>query len=135
MDTNAGTVAGARVRLGPLEVTTWVDQELAVARLDGELDVYSSRELAAALAAVQKAAQRPLLVLDLSGLTFADSSGLGVMIAALKRTKADGGAMALAATPPFFAKVLKVTGLDGILPSHADLETALTALDAARIAR
>ena len=100
-----------------------------MAELIGELDVYTSRQLAESLAAVQKTARRPVLVLVLDQLTFADSSGLGVMVGAVKRAKSQGGAVALTGTPEYFAKTLRITGIDKVLPSFSSFEEAWTWLD------
>jgi len=114
---------------GPLGVVTWLDRGRAMAELVGELDVYTSRQLAEALVDVQKSARRPVLVLVLEELTFADSSGLGVMVGALKRARADGGAVALVGTPSYFAKVLRITGIDKVLPTFDSFEDAWAWLD------
>lgn len=111
-------------------MVTWLDRGRAVAELVGELDVYTARELAAALTAIQKRAQRSVLVLVLTKLAFADSTGLGVMIAAVKRAKQDGGTVALVETPEYFRKVLRITGLDTVLPGFESIEDAFAWLDA-----
>jgi anti-sigma B factor antagonist len=119
----------AWVRDGLLAVATWLDRGRAMAELCGELDVYSARFLSEKLMAVQHQAPRPVLVLVLENLEFADSSGLGVMVGALKRARAKGGAVALCSTPANLRRVLEITGLDRVLPSFDSLEASWAWLD------
>ena len=55
------------------------------------------------------------VVLDLSGLTFVDSSGLSVFVAAYKAGLKHGHTVVLDLVPPFLTRVLKVTGLGTLL--------------------
>jgi len=52
------------------------------------------------------------IVVDLSGVTFCDASGLAVLIGARRRAWLLGGALRLAAPTPPVAAVLRLTGLD-----------------------
>lgn len=55
------------------------------------------------------------VVLDLSGVTFVDSSGLSVIITAYKRLQAEGGRLRVAGASGLVRSVLDVTGLGRIL--------------------
>lgn len=114
----------------PLRVITWVDEGRAMAEAEGDLDIYTSDQLTAALTDIQARAARPVLVLVLTGLAFCDSSGLGVMVGAVKRAKVRGGAVALVEASEQLQQVLRTTGLDVLLPSFATLEDAWEHLDA-----
>lgn len=116
------TVHGQRFHCGPLEVETRLDGGRAVVRLTGELDIFSVRELAAALGLVQRRAPDPGVLFLLDGLAFCDSSGLGVLVGTFKRAKAAGGAVALVAVPGFLVKMLRITGLAGLLPYFPTFE-------------
>jgi anti-sigma B factor antagonist len=72
-----------------------------------------------------------VLVLVLTGLAFADSSGLGVLVGAYKRAKVRGGAVALVESPEHLQRVLRITGLDTLLPAFDTLEAAWAHLDGA----
>jgi len=52
------------------------------------------------------------IVVDLSRVTFCDSSGLAVLVGAARRASLLGGALRLAAAPPPVLIVLRLTGLD-----------------------
>ena len=65
------------------------------------------------------------LVLDLTAVDRIDSTGLGVLVGALKRQRAGNGQRRLAAASGNVARALHVTGLDRVLPLYPDVATAL----------
>ncbi|WP_432080404.1 STAS domain-containing protein [Streptomyces sp. WAC 04229] len=89
----------------------------AVIELAGELDHHTAHEVRAALPGL---GLRPgqQLVLDLAGLTFCDSSGLTVLIAARNHALAADASIALAAVPERVSRVFRVVGLDQVFPTH-----------------
>lgn len=119
----------SRTRIGLLEVMTWIEDGSAVARVVGEIDIYTSRELHAAIAAVQGKANRPGLVILLAGLTFMDSSGLGILVGAYKRAAGGGGRVALVGVRESLLRVLRVTGLSKVLPTFDDADAAFAWVD------
>jgi anti-anti-sigma factor len=52
-----------------------------------------------------------VLAVDLSGVTFIDAAGLGVLVGERQRLEARGGAMALSGARPIVARLLELTGL------------------------
>ena len=64
------------------------------------------------------------LVLDLTAVGRIDSTSLGVLVGALKRLRAAGGQLRLAAGGDV-ARVLHATGLDKVLPLYPDVASAL----------
>lgn len=82
-----------------------------VLRLAGEVDVASSPRLRDRL--VQLVTEGPpQLVVDLSGVTFIDSMGLGALVSGLKRARAHAGDLRLVGPTDHVAKVLAITRLD-----------------------
>src|SRR2546423_8667042 len=66
--------------------------------LEGEIDLHVSPRISAALAAMIE--QRPQrLVVDLSKVTYIDSSGLAVLIEGMQNVEAYGGKIILAGIP------------------------------------
>ncbi len=59
-----------------------------------------------------------LLVLDLSGLDFVDSFGLGAVVGALKRVRQRGGELALVCPSSRIRRVFEICDLDKILALH-----------------
>src|SRR5688500_8240430 len=80
----------------------------------GEVDVYTSPELKQAFDQVLGEAFTGTVEVDLSGLDFIDSTGLGVLVGALKRARAGGGEIVLCSPQPSIVKVFEITGLTGL---------------------
>ncbi len=89
-----------------------------------EIDIRNAGALRSAL--LTAAAQGPVVVVDLSDTEFCDSSGLNVLVRALRRAQAAGGEVRLVATKPAVLRILGVTGVGSIFRVHASLEEALT---------
>ncbi len=69
------------------------------------------------------------LILNMKDLNYISSSGLRVILAALKRVKAKGGTIALADLQPGPGEVFKMTGFDRLFPISASVEQALEKLN------
>jgi len=90
----------------------------------GELDLAVADELSAVL----DSAQAPTLVLDLRDVTFIDSSGLSVIVAAHQRARAAGARFALVVTRPSpVHRLLELCGLAQTLTLIDDPDTLLVA--------
>ena len=55
------------------------------------------------------------MVLDLLGVTFLDSTALGVVVGAHKRCRELGGELRVVVTDPRLVKIFEITGLTGVL--------------------
>jgi anti-sigma B factor antagonist len=108
-----------------LTVRSSVVDGWTILSIEGEVDLYSAPAVRdAALAAMDSGVDH--LVLDLTAVPFMDSSGLGVIVACLKRLREMGGDLAVvspASSPS--TKLLSLTGLDHAIPTHATLDQAL----------
>jgi len=67
------------------------------------------------------------LVLDLSGVDFMDSVGLGVIVSALKRVRGRGGELVVAGPAPGVRALFELTRLDEIVELYASVDQALAA--------
>ncbi|MGI5165697.1 STAS domain-containing protein [Spirillospora sp. CA-253888] len=85
--------------------------EHALITLHGEIDIASAPDLRARLRTALDSAG-PRAVIDLSGVTFCDVSGLALLVWAHRRAGAAGTDLVLAAPRPQLARLLEVTGLD-----------------------
>lgn len=90
----------------------------------GEVDVSTAPALRQRLYELPEEAK---VVVDLSDVTFLDSTGLGVLVAALKRVRESGagGDLRLVVTRPQVSKVLEVTGLSTVFTVSSSVEDAL----------
>lgn len=92
-----------------LEIIEGVDGEAHVVSLRGELDISTSRQLDARLRSLL--AQHKQVVLDLSELSFIDSSGLAVLITTARAADMDGGGFAVRAVSESALRVLELSGV------------------------
>lgn len=95
--------------------------------VDGELDLYTAHRLQRA---VDELALGAGLVIDLSGVTHCDSSGLTALIAAYRRTREEHTPFALCGTTEQLARVFQIVGIDRIMPMYETVEQAARALPA-----
>jgi len=99
----------------------------AVLRVSGELDLATADQLRQAVG--QYADSGGALIIDLSGVTFCDSTGLGVLINAYRRVTGAGGRLLLCGLQPRLTGLLEVTGIDRVIPVHPSLADALADAD------
>jgi anti-sigma B factor antagonist len=107
-----------------------VDDRTTVIAVDGEIHVSTAPEFSGVLSA-SLASGRTRLVLDLTGVMFIDSTGLSVLLNALRRITRAGGAMALVCSNPTVLRLFEITKLDSTFDLHAELEPAIAAVQAA----
>lgn len=89
--------------------------QVLTASISGEVDHHAARELMSELCRRVDAALPGRLELDLSGVTFMDSSGIAVVLRTWKRMRQLGGTMTLRSVPPQAAKVLRAAGVDKLV--------------------
>lgn len=97
--------------------------------LGGEVDLYTAPQLKERIAAAIDAG-KTTLVIDLTKVTFIDSTTLGVLVAAIKRVRPEGGGVGVVCSEPSITRVFEITGLDQMIPIRANAEDALAALAA-----
>lgn len=91
----------------------------------GDLDVESGPVLRDALLAAMSAHPACRLVVDLEGVDFLDSAGLGVLVGGRERARSQDGDLVLVATGVGVLRVLELTGLDRAFAVHGSREDAL----------
>ncbi|MET9607873.1 STAS domain-containing protein [Streptomyces sp. NPDC006512] len=94
-----------------------------VIELAGDLDHHSAPRVRAVLPGLALEAGQQL-VMDLSGVTFCDSTGITVMIAARNHAAGAGAGIALAAVPDRVHRIFRIVGLDRVFTTYP---TALAA--------
>src|ERR671932_2336220 len=98
----------------------------SVVDVKGEIDVYTAPKLREKLIELVSDGSYDIVV-NLEGVDFLDSTGLGVLVGALKRVKAHEGSLSLVCTQDKILKIFKITGLTKVFPIHDSVEAATEA--------
>ncbi len=111
---------------------TWLEElvelEIAVRRLSaatvvavaGEVDVFTAPQLDSLLAGEIEAGHTTL-VLDFTRVEFLDSTGLGVVVKAIKSCRAASGSVSVVVTTDRIRRIFEITGLDSTIRLGASL--------------
>jgi anti-sigma B factor antagonist len=106
-----------------LDIRTEHDGDACLVTVVGEVDVYTSPMLKGRLVEViEGGCKRLVIVLD--GVGFIDSSGLGVLVGALRRLKERGDDLHLVCTREQVLKIFRITGLDKVFSIVSSVEEA-----------
>jgi anti-sigma B factor antagonist len=97
-----------------LDIAVERDDQVAVVSVTGELDLASVPQLRSCLTDLIGRGEVHLVV-DLGGVTFCDSTALGVFVGAHRRVTASNGRIEFHQPPPSLRNLLVVSGLDQIL--------------------
>jgi anti-sigma B factor antagonist len=108
-----------QLRTDVSEISGWT-----VVNVYGELDVATAPELREQLIRLVSDG-RTRLVLDLDGIDFLDSTGLGTVVSALKRARTHGGDLRLVCTQTRITRLFEITGLDKAVPLLPTLDAAV----------
>ena len=107
-----------------LTLSTRGEAGCAVLTVGGEIDLATAPDLAAAARSALDEISSAL-VIDLSEVTFLDSTGLKVLLTVQKQAQSAGGGLALAGVAGPVEKVIVVTGLTEIFTICPDVLTAV----------
>jgi anti-anti-sigma factor len=114
-----------------MELTTeQLTDDVQKIALSGRMDMAGTEQIDLRFAALT--ATRPaLIVVDLSQVSFLASIGMRTLLTNAKALALRGGHMALAAPQPLVEEVLRLAGIDALIPVYADVGSACEGLKAA----
>ena len=99
-------------------------QPCVVVAVRGEVDIATAPKLREKLVELaSQGAQK--VVVDLEGVDFLDSTGLGVLIGGMKRLRGLDGDLTLVCTQPRILKVFEITGLNRAFTIHETVDAAV----------
>lgn len=102
------------------------DSRGQILRPEGEIDLHYTPELRARLLRLIGTGRG--IVIDMSGVTYIDSSGVATLVEGLKRARDAGQAFLIAGVQDAPMRVLELTRLDQVFALYPDRESALQAL-------
>ncbi len=111
-------------RTEAMAVTLEVTNEEITAYLSGEIDHHSAVELRRRIDEAVLAGTPEWLILDFSGVTFMDSSGIGLIMGRWRLMQEQGGRLTVRGVPKTLRKVMRVSGLDklGVLEEKEEVK-------------
>lgn len=98
--------------------------DATVLAVRGEVDVYTAPRLRERMVELVNQGARTL-VIDLEGVEFLDSTGLGVLVGGLKRMRSNDGDLSLVCTQHRILRVFEITGLTKVFAIHASVDDAV----------
>lgn len=99
-------------------------QGISVIELEGEVDLSTSPLFKETVYRLIDSGKRDV-VIELDGLDFMDSTGLGVLVAVLKKMSMEGGRLRLVCSKRSILKVFNITGLDKVFSIYDNLQRCL----------
>ncbi|MFI7386264.1 STAS domain-containing protein [Streptomyces sp. NPDC049813] len=107
-----------------LTVTAAADGDVSVLTVSGEIDHDTGAPLREALLDAT-IGEHPHVLLDLSAVTFMDSSGLNILLSAHRNATEAGGWLRLAGTNANVLRILQIVGVDTIIDLYPTVPAAL----------
>src|SRR3954454_17995298 len=111
-----------------LSLSTRTVGDRTIVEVGGEIDVYTAPKLREQLVELVNDGSYHLVV-DMEGVDFLDSTGLGVLVGGLKRVRAHEGSLRLVCNQERILKIFRITGLTKVFPIHTSVEEAVAATD------
>lgn len=112
-----------------LSVRTSIVEGVTVVAVAGEVDVSSAPTVQEQLDPLLGRAPYTVVV-DMSEVSFLDSTGLGALVAALKHAEENGGGLPLAGVQDRVLKLFRITGLDSVFVMEDSVEAAVSRVQA-----
>jgi anti-sigma B factor antagonist len=105
------------------QLRTYEDSGAQVVEIQGDVELHSAARVREELrrACDEKGVR---CIVDMSGVPFIDSTGVGVLVGALKRAREHSGTFAIANPQPRVRRVFEITGLLDALPIYDTLASA-----------
>ena len=96
-----------------------------VVDVEGEIDVFTAPTLRGTLIGLIQEGKHRIIV-NLADVGFMDSTGLGILVGALKRMKEREGELAIAGAHGTVLRVLNVTGLNAVFSLRDSVDAAIS---------
>jgi anti-sigma B factor antagonist len=101
-----------------------LDGRTHVIEIEGQIDLHAAPSMQERLDAVLEQGTTQVIV-DISSVSYIDSTGLTVLVGALKRLRRSGGALSIVVTDYDIERMFESTGLDGMFSLYRSRDEAL----------
>lgn len=98
-----------------MEMTVWNEGKRLSVKLSGEIDHHEAKEIREKLDRLIMENRPKVLVVNLGGINFMDSSGLGLLLGRYRIMKACGGEMFINEPTARVMKILAMAGVDKLI--------------------
>jgi anti-sigma B factor antagonist len=109
-----------------MELSTLEDGRVTIISVKGDLVIGEAEAMFKKTVTRLLEQGRVYLLVDLSGVGFVDSSGLGALVRAMTNSQKEGGQTKLLKVGPQVRRLLEMTKLDSVFEIHDDLEKAVS---------
>ena len=110
------------------KITSEMKNDIALVHVEGEIDMFTSPNLRDTLLPFFKP-QTPAVIVDLSGVSFMDSSGIATLVEGLQWSKKEGRRFILTGLGDTVFNALSLTKLDHVFAIEPDVAAALESLN------
>jgi len=117
-----------------LNITTESRGDLLIARVSGELDIRTVPYFKEKILDKTENPGINNLILNLKGVSFIDSSGLGAILGRYRYLKKNEGKVLLVSLKPQVEKIFKMAGMLKIMDSYKNEDEAMSGFNEGRIA-
>lgn len=110
-----------------MDVAIHRDGPATILEVQGQVDLYSSPKMRAALVNLTEG-RSPAVLVDLSRVEYMDSSGVATLVEGLQLVRQYGGQFKLAGLPPGIRDVFRFARLEKVFEIYESTQAALQAL-------
>ena len=107
----------------PVEID--IDEKSVTAYISGEIDHHNAANLRNEIDEAVENSYPELLILDFGGVTFMDSSGIGLVMGRFRLMKNLSGRMIIENAPAMIKKVMRMAGIEKLLSAENKREASL----------
>jgi stage II sporulation protein AA (anti-sigma F factor antagonist) len=102
--------------------------DILMTRIAGELDHYGAAKTREEIDKTIDASSCKHLVMDFAGVSFMDSSGIGVVMGRYKKVKDKGGKVYITGCSEYVRKILEMAGIFTIINQSSNTENAICSI-------
>ena len=102
-----------------------IDDTSVTAYISGDVDHHSAGELREEIDRAVEMSYPEVLILDFGGVTFMDSSGIGLVMGRWKLMRDISGKVVIQNAPKYISKVMRMAGIEKLLSDQDKKEESL----------